>query len=150
MPPHGVLGQSTNQKYNIMSGVQKFFVFGSALIISILLTSCDTDTNKTASDDYYFEDKEYTLIEQDYIFVVVDNKEQWNELVKQYVGDRYTGDQMGAFSRLRLNRQDPNLAGSECIVYIKDPEWVYEPEYIGHEIIHCLYGKWHPSQRGKG
>ena len=132
-----------------MSGAQILKVLGSALLL-LFISSCDTDTNKKASDEYYFEDKEYTLIEQDYIFVVVDNKEEWNDLVKQYVGRAYTGDQMGAFSRLRLNRQDPNLAGSECIVYIKDPTWVYEPEFIGHEIVHCLFGKWHPSQRGKG
>lgn len=131
-----------------MSGVYNKILMGSALIFFVLLSSCDTD--QKASDAYYFEEKEYTLIEQDYIFVVVENKEEWNELVKQYVGDGYAGDQMGAFSRLRLNRQDPNLAGSECIVYIKDPTWQYEPEYIGHEIIHCLFGKWHPSQRGKG
>ena len=133
-----------------MSGAQILKVLGSALIVLLFISSCDTDTNKKGPDDYYFEQKEYTLIEQEYIFVVVDNKKEWNDLVKQYVGPGYTGDQMGAFSRLRLNREDPNLAGSECIVYIKDPEWVYEPEFIGHEIVHCLFGKWHPSQRGKG
>ena len=132
-----------------MSRAQILNVLGSALLL-LFISSCDTDTNKKASDEYYFEDKEYTLIEQDYIFVVVENKKKWNDLVKQYFGSEYTGDQMGAFSRLRLNRQEPNLAGSECIVYIKDPTWQYEPEYIGHEIIHCLFGKWHPSQRGKG
>ena len=110
-----------------MSRAQILNVLGSALLL-LFISSCDTDTNKKSSDEYYFEDKEYTLIEQDYIFVVVDNKEEWNDLVKQYVGDGYTGDQMGAFSRLRLNRQEPNLAGSECIVYIKDPTWQYEPE----------------------
>ena len=148
MPPHGVLGPSTNQKYNVMSGAQILTALSSALIILLFVTSCDS--GKKASDEYYFEDKEYTLIEQDYIFVVIDNNTEWNDLVKQYVGPEYQGDGIGAFSRLRLNREDPNLAGSECIVYIKDPSWVYEPEYIGHEIVHCLYGKWHPNQKFKG
>lgn len=143
----GCLDNLQRRGISIMSRAQIFKVLGSALLL-LLISSCDTE--QKASDDYYFEDKEYTLIEQDYIFVVVDNKEEWNDLVKQYVGPGYKGDQMGAFSRLRLNRQDPNLAGSECIVYIKDPTWTYEPEYIGHEIVHCLFGKWHPSQRGKG
>ena len=90
-----------------MSRAQILNVLGSALLL-LFISSCDTE--QKASDDYYFEDNEYTLIEQDYIFVVVDNKEEWNDLVKQYVGDGYKGDQMGAFSRLRLNRQDPNQA----------------------------------------
>ena len=126
-----------------MSGAQWFKVLSSALIC-VGLVSC----SKNASDDYHFEQKEYTLLEQKFEFVVVDNITEWNSLVEQYVGA--DGGDIGAFSRLRLNREDPNLAGSECIVYIKDPEWVYEPEFIGHEIVHCLYGKWHPSQRGKG
>jgi len=131
-----------------MSGAHKFFIMGSALILSMLLVSCDS--NKNASDDYYFEQKEYTLINQKYSFVVISSSKEWDKQVKENVGQFYSGNDIGAFSKLRLNKDDFNLKGSECIIYIKDPAWKYEPEYIGHEITHCLYGKWHPSQRGKG
>ena len=112
----------------------------------LTLISC----SKKASDKYEFEQKEYTLLDQDIQFVLISNEQEFNNLAREIVGPEFNADNLGAFSRLRLNRQDPNLAGSECIVYIKDPDWVYEPEYIGHEIAHCLFGKWHPSQRGKG
>ncbi len=119
------------------------------LIAALFLASCDNSSApKNGADDYHFEGKEYTLIEQKYTFVVVPNEKEWNALADQYVG--IPGDDLGAFSRLRLNRAEPDLKGSECIVYIRDPDWKYEPEFIGHEIIHCLFGKWHPSQRGKG
>jgi len=119
------------------------------LIAALLIASCDNSpATKMGSDDYYFEDKEYTLIDQKYTFIVVPNKEEWDALADKYVG--IPGKDLGAFSRLRLNRASPTLEGSECIVYIRDPNWMYEPEFIGHEIIHCLYGRWHPNQRGKG
>ena len=30
-----------------------------------------------------------------------------------------------------------------CVVHIIDPNVSYAPEYIGHEIVHCIYGRWH-------
>lgn len=30
-----------------------------------------------------------------------------------------------------------------CIIHIVDPKIVYVPEIIGHELTHCIYGKWH-------
>ena len=41
-----------------MSGAQILKVLGLALIVTIFVSSCDTD--KKASDAYYFEEKEYT------------------------------------------------------------------------------------------
>lgn len=33
-----------------------------------------------------------------------------------------------------------------CDMYIYDPKYDYEPEFIGHELVHCLYGDFHPNQ----
>jgi len=30
-----------------------------------------------------------------------------------------------------------------CIVHVMDPHTIYEPEFIGHEFTHCMYGQWH-------
>lgn len=118
----------------------------SAPLVALTLVSC----SKKASDDYEFERKEYTLLDQKIEFVLISNEQEFNKLAQEFVGPDQNADNLGAFSRLRLNRDDENLAGSECIVYIKDPEWVYEPEYIGHEITHCLFGDWHPKQNNRG
>ena len=31
-------------------------------------------------------------------------------------------------------------------MFIKDPEWQWEPELLGHEVAHCIWGRYH---RGK-
>ena len=30
-----------------------------------------------------------------------------------------------------------------CQIHIHDPSFSYEPEILGHELFHCMYGKWH-------
>lgn len=118
----------------------------SVSLLALTLISC----SKKASDDYEFERKEYTLLDQKIEIVLISSEQEFNKLAKEFVGPDQNAGNLGAFSRLRLNRDDENLAGSECIVYIKDPAWVYEPEYIGHEITHCLFGDWHPKQNNRG
>jgi hypothetical protein len=35
----------------------------------------------------------------------------------------------------------------ECNVYIMDPKVNYQPEWYGHELVHCMYGDWHRTQQ---
>lgn len=35
------------------------------------------------------------------------------------------------------------LNGERCEVHVVDPVVKYMPEWIGHEIVHCLKGRWH-------
>lgn len=35
-----------------------------------------------------------------------------------------------------------------CTIYIEDPVKSYRPEFYGHELAHCVYGRFHPSQNG--
>lgn len=30
-----------------------------------------------------------------------------------------------------------------CEIHIVDPSVSYAPEAIGHELVHCIYGRWH-------
>jgi len=39
-----------------------------------------------------------------------------------------------------------NKNSNECEIYMYDPAYIYEPEYIGHELVHCIYGDFHPTQ----
>lgn len=36
-----------------------------------------------------------------------------------------------------------------CTIHIVDPVVAYQPHFLGHELAHCLYGSWHPSQPKK-
>jgi hypothetical protein len=38
-----------------------------------------------------------------------------------------------------------NGAGS-CTIYMMDPKVAYEPEFLGHELAHCIYGNFHPQK----
>lgn len=37
-----------------------------------------------------------------------------------------------------------------CTIHIIDPARRYKPETYGHELVHCLYGDFHPSQHKPG
>lgn len=38
--------------------------------------------------------------------------------------------------------QDPSLLGP-CTVHMVDPRMSYDPDYVGHEMLHCFFGNWH-------
>ena len=106
------------------------------LISFFLLLSCD-GSQRTGKDDYVFEKKEYEILDNTIEFVIIRDEKQFAELRKQFLNDDKS---VQAFSRLRK-------AEKKCIIYIKDAEWAYEPEYIGHEVAHCIWGQWH-NKRG--
>lgn len=35
------------------------------------------------------------------------------------------------------------VSGSRCTVHVVDQSVIYEPEQVGHEMLHCFYGSWH-------
>jgi len=34
--------------------------------------------------------------------------------------------------------------GNKCEIHIIDPKVCYVPQVIGHELLHCTHGAWHP------
>ena len=34
---------------------------------------------------------------------------------------------------------------ADCHIHIVDPAVDYAPEWMGHELMHCIYGRWHPT-----
>jgi hypothetical protein len=42
---------------------------------------------------------------------------------------------VAAFSQIRAGR---------CIIHFVDQRVAFEPEHLGHELAHCIYGAWHP------
>lgn len=39
--------------------------------------------------------------------------------------------------------------GDTCVIYAEDPKVDYEPEFLGHELAHCIFGNFHPQQSKK-
>lgn len=54
---------------------------------------------------------------------------------------------LAAFSQLDANPVPgkPRL----CLIHVLDPKVRYEPENVGHELMHCIYGDWHPVEVGQ-
>jgi len=112
--------------------MRKIVVFLAILFIS----SCDK-TTKIAKDGYRFDEKEYEITDNTIEFVIARDEQEFNSLRNQYVGNN---SDVQAFGRLRPFE-------NKCILYIKDPSWSYQPEFIGHEVAHCIWGRWHKSDK---
>lgn len=39
-----------------------------------------------------------------------------------------------------------NTAEHRCTIHALNPARKYTPQYLGHELLHCLHGQWHPQQ----
>jgi hypothetical protein len=77
--------------------------------------------------------------------VVIDSQKKLEEMYFMKTGKKFdsTSRQLAAFSSLSYNR---DTLAYECTMFIINPEERYVPEFIGHELTHCFYGQWHPTQ----
>ena len=117
--------------------MKKFvFWFFISLIVTFTLISCDGNRN-TGIDGYYFEQE--SMIRTSFTTDIVLVKD-FAELKKVYVarGGKDVDD-LAAFTLLSQTE-------NKCTIFMVDPKNNYEPEYIGHELVHCIYGEWHKSQ----
>lgn len=105
------------------------------LLLPFALIACDTGS----ADGYKFEEKEFESLTPNIEFVPVENKAELVQRFKAANGHIPEDRELQAFSILY---PDTNT----CIVFIIDPVRSYEPEWIGHEVVHCIYGRFHPSQ----
>jgi hypothetical protein len=107
----------------------KYLLLCSALI----LAGCNS---QQGADNYSFGTKQY---EKDSVQVSIVTYESPAKLQK-IAKDKYriNSDTLVAFSVLR-----PPF--DKCTIHMVDPTVSYEPEFVGHEFLHCVYGQWHTS-----
>lgn len=127
-----------------MRKVEALFLALVALAVcaTLVLTGCDqgphTGKRALAADDYYFEQKEYEQFDLRVFVVEVDNQAHLERVAKLYDVELPPGA-LGAFSLLDADRKG-------CRIFMIKPEARYQPEWLGHEMTHCLYGRWHSDQ----
>jgi len=116
------------------------------LFLFLVLTACN-QPNNTGADNYRFVGADFN-----YRFGA-----------KQYENSRVTVDIVTYKSRTDLQKEarkygvtDPNLAAftllfkndqGKCTIHMMDPSISYEPEFVGHEFLHCVYGQWHTDNK---
>ncbi|WOF44378.1 hypothetical protein KNJ79_05445 [Sphingopyxis indica] len=96
------------------------------LLLALALASCGGG----APDGYRFEKKEFTRARPNITFVVHPS-----------IGDlRKAGPKLEDGRELMAWGE---ILPNECRVHIVDPAVSYQPQWIGHEVTHCVYGRWH-------
>lgn len=122
------------------------------VVLGLLLASCNANPPPTrrAADGFVFQIKQYEKTNFQMQVVVIKNQKEFDKIAKDFFSTRERRptsvvSQLDGFSRLQ------HLASGElnCIIYIKDPNWKYEPEIIGHEVAHCIWGEYHDRSPGK-
>ena len=103
----------------------------------------------TGTDDYYFERKQYEDLDQVFKFTIIRDRAEWNRLLNKYHGRKLNKKKLRAWTVLERDvTEDGDFNDAiSCHVFMRDPEWVWEPEVLGHEIAHCLWGEWHTIQK---
>lgn len=120
--------------------MNKFFGVGVVVVATALfsLVACDNTSKQKGKDGYYFEKESFTRTEFPVEVVLVKDAAAITAAIKERnnVHGAIEPKNVAAFSIIRTN--DP-----KCTIYMIDPKNKYEPEFIGHEFVHCIYGVWH-------
>lgn len=103
-----------------------------AAMLLLLLASCD-QTPKQGADGYKFGEKQYERQTVQVNIVVYKTQKEIYNAAKARGVDK---PNIVAFSALRPPYDT-------CTVHMLDPAVKYEPEFVGHEFLHCVYGQWH-------
>lgn len=105
-----------------------------AICATALLMACDT--KPVGKDGYSFGQETFTRTEFPIEVVLLKSE---RELSAAFAARNIRGvppESVAAFAVIRRN--DPR-----CTIYMVDPKINYQPEWVGHELIHCIYGEWH-------
>lgn len=87
-----------------------------------------------AADGFMFRNKEYT--DDAPVIRIVEYPSAF-ALRAAHPGNK-SGD-VDAFSRI-ITMTDGRRV---CEIHVVDPDVKWMPEILGHEVAHCLYGRWH-------
>lgn len=104
-------------------------------LLATPLVSCDT--NQKGADGYVFEMKQTEDLQPRVMVVPYDSEADFLRAANDK-GIKHKD--VLAFAEL------PHYNNAfTCTIHIVDPAVKYQPEMLGHEFAHCLYGQWHPK-----
>lgn len=114
----------------------------SAVVIplALLLSGCEPAKN-VGADGYEFEKAEWQSRSFQVEIVPYTSVAEFRRTAARVGARSEDGGEVRAFSEI--------VPGKQCRIHIMDPLITYEPEWIGHELTHCAYGRWHqPGKSG--
>jgi len=107
------------------------------LVAFLLLAGCSQSSTKQGADGYTFNQKQY---EKQTVQINVITYKTEEELVKA-VTPRLKGTDIDPKTVAAFSDLKPPF--DVCTIHMIDPKVRYEPEFVGHEFLHCVYGQWH-------
>lgn len=112
-----------------------------AFTTAVLLFGCgqQQSSHKVAADGYYFEKETFVRTDVQVKVVFVKDQAEMSKLLVEHGRSAANGNVVAAFSTLSLTE-------NACTIYMLDPRVSYQPEFIGHEFTHCVFGNWHTVQ----
>jgi hypothetical protein len=99
----------------------------AVIAAALLLTGCD------GSDGYKFERKEFDRPQP--AITIVTHPTIADLRTAAPAAAKVEGRELMAWSIIRP---------TGCEVHVVDPLRSYQPQWIGHEVAHCVCGRWHP------
>lgn len=104
----------------------------SAICSALLLIGCD---GGAGADGYRFDRAEFERSQVTVTVVTHGGSAELRQAAAQ-MGVRAEGRRLMAFGLV-------DAARPACTIHIVDPARGYRPEWIGHELTHCIRGRWH-------
>jgi hypothetical protein len=113
---------------------------GILFIAMGLIYGCSERQSDEAPDGYYFEQPEYVKTELEVKMVLFKEKSEFRKVAMEK--GAWNDGTVQAFGTI-------NPDGNSCTIYTYDATVKYQPHYWGHELAHCVYGRWHQEQNAK-
>lgn len=107
----------------------------------VALSSCSPAGNRGA-DGYEFGEPEWTALTFQVEMVPYSSPVEFRRAAIRLGALAEDGGETRAFAQVQK--------GGLCRIHVLDLRVKYEPEWIGHELAHCMHGRWHkPGQSGE-
>ncbi len=114
--------------------------WGLLAVIAVAISGCDKAPHQgKAADGYVFGDPSFERSKLEVEVVLLQSTAALERAHKEALATRRgarvaAGRELAAFSI---------LSEAGCTIYAIDPKVSYKPEFLGHELAHCIYGEWH-------
>lgn len=105
-----------------------------AILITMLALALSACGQAPAADGYTFGEPEFTRTDMRLEVVLHDSLHSLRSALP--AGNIEPDREAMAWGRVYP-------AEARCEVHIMNPARSYQPEWIGHEIAHCIHGRWH-------
>lgn len=108
-------------------------------LLGLVLAGCEQNSSTKAKDGYYFEKETFTRTEFPIEVKLMQSEAEMRAAYREKSKNQSAQVDTKSLAAFAVIRRNDN----KCTIYMLDPKVKYQPEYIGHEFVHCIYGEWH-------